>query len=132
MPESNPTAPSAEQPSVEQLSLEQKAALLSGRDFWSTQPFDAARVPSIVLTDGPHGVRRQVQFDHLGPHDAVPATCFPPAVAVGSSWDPRVAERIGAAVGRDGFLLGQAGGPAVADLLFGVANPSGHLAETIP
>jgi beta-glucosidase len=106
MPESNPTAPSVEQPSVEQLSLEQKAALLSGRDFWSTQPFDAAGVPSIVLTDGPHGVRRQVQFDHLGPHDAVPATCFPPAVAVGSSWDPRVAERIGAAVGREARALG--------------------------
>jgi beta-glucosidase len=106
MPEPIPTAPPVEQPSVEQLSLEQKAALLSGRDFWSTQPFDAGGVPSIVLTDGPHGVRRQVQFDHLGPHDAVPATCFPPAVAVGSSWDPRVAERIGAAVGREARALG--------------------------
>jgi beta-glucosidase len=121
MPEPNPTAPSVEpppaeqlavdqlgleQPSVEQLSLEQKAALLSGRDFWSTQAFDAAGVPSIVLTDGPHGVRRQVHFDRLGPHDAVPATCFPPAVAVGSSWDPRVAGRIGAAIGREARALG--------------------------
>ena len=105
MPEPDLAAPSAEQPSaerlaVERLSLEQKAALLSGRDFWSTQPFDAAGVPSVVLTDGPHGVRRQVQFDHLGPHQAVPATCFPPAVTVGSSWDPSVAGRVGAAVGR--------------------------------
>ena len=126
MPESNPTARSAEQPSaeqpsaeqravaqppverlaVEQLSLEQKAALLCGRDFWSTQAFDAAGVPSVVLTDGPHGVRRQVQFDRLGAHQAVPATCFPPAVAVGSSWDPRVAGRIGAAVGREARALG--------------------------
>ena len=116
MPESNPVAPPAEQGALEQrapeqrareqLSLEQKAVLLSGRDFWSTQAFDAAGVPSIVLTDGPHGVRRQVQFDHLGPHQAVPATCFPPAVAVGSSWDTRVARRIGAAVGREARALG--------------------------
>ena len=121
MPEPIPTAPPVEQPAVEQpaveqpaveqpalehLSLEQKAALLSGRDFWSTQEFAAAGVPSIVLTDGPHGVRRQVHFDRLGPHDAEPATCFPPAVAVGSSWDPRVAGRIGAAVGREARALG--------------------------
>jgi beta-glucosidase len=112
MPEPNLTAQTreqltSEQPALEQLSLEQKAALLSGRDFWSTQPFDAAGVPSIVLTDGPHGVRRQAgQFDHLGLHDAVPATCFPPAVTVGSSWDPGVAGRIGAAVGREARALG--------------------------
>ncbi len=102
MPEPDLTAPSCER-----LSLEQKAALLSGRDFWSTQPFEAAGVPSIVFADGPHGVRRQAgQFDHLGLHDAVPATCFPPAVTVGSSWDPGVAGRIGAAVGREARALG--------------------------
>jgi len=102
MPPPNPATPA-----LDHLSLEQKAALLSGRDFWSTQPFDAAGVPSIVLTDGPHGVRRQAgQFDHLGLHDAMPATCFPAAVAVGSSWDPAVAERVGAAVGREARALG--------------------------
>jgi beta-glucosidase len=106
MPDPNPTAPPVERPAAERLSLEQKAALLSGRDFWSTQAFGAAGVPSVVLTDGPHGVRRQAQFDRLGPHDAVPATCFPPAVAVGSSWDPRVAGRIGAAVGQEARALG--------------------------
>ena len=106
MPESNPTAPPVGQLVLGQLSLEQKAALLSGRDFWSTQSFDAAGVPSVVLTDGPHGVRRQVQFDHLGPHNAVPATCFPPAVTVGSSWDPGVARKIGAAIGREARALG--------------------------
>jgi beta-glucosidase len=64
-------------------------------------------VPSIVLSDGPHGVRRQAgEFDHLGVRDAVPATCFPPAVTVGSSWDPGVARRIGAAVGREARALG--------------------------
>ncbi|PRC42261.1 glycosyl hydrolase, partial [Mycobacterium sp. ITM-2017-0098] len=89
------------------LSLEDKAALVCGRDFWSTAPIDHAGVPSIVLTDGPHGIRRQEGApDHLGLHDSRPATCYPPAVAVGSSWNPRVAEDVGAAVGREARALG--------------------------
>lgn len=89
------------------LSLEDKAALVCGRDFWSTAPLDHADVPSIVLTDGPHGIRRQEGApDHLGLHDSRPATCFPPAVAVGSSWNPRLAEKVGAAVGREARALG--------------------------
>lgn len=89
------------------LSLDDKAALVCGRDFWSTSPVDHARVPSIVLTDGPHGIRRQAGApDHLGLYDSRPATCFPPAVAVGSSWNPDVARRVGAAVGREARALG--------------------------
>ncbi|SDS84292.1 beta-glucosidase [Nocardioides scoriae] len=90
------------------LTLEEKAGLLSGRDFWTTQPIDRADVASIVLTDGPHGVRRQAAAaaDHLGENTSQPATCFPPAVAVGSSWDPDVAEQIGEAVGREARALG--------------------------
>ena len=84
------------------LTLEQKASLLTGRDFWTTRPLPGAGVPSVVLTDGPHGVRRQVgDTDHVGLHESLPATCFPPAAAVGSSWDPAVAEQVGAAVGRE-------------------------------
>src|SRR3954452_13664633 len=87
------------------LSLEEKAALLSGRDFWSTKPVDG--LPAVVLTDGPHGVRRQAgDFDQLGIFENEPATCFPPAVAVGSSWDPTVAQRIGDAVAREARALG--------------------------
>lgn len=94
-------------PTTSPLSLEDKAALVCGRDFWSTVPVDHAGIPSIVLTDGPHGIRRQSgASDHLGLHDSRPATCFPPAVAVGSSWNPRVAERLGAAVGREARALG--------------------------
>ncbi|MFJ9566404.1 glycoside hydrolase family 3 C-terminal domain-containing protein [Streptomyces fuscichromogenes] len=92
---------------LSRLSLEQKAALLSGQDFWSTHPVQDAGLPSVVLTDGPHGVRRQVgEFDHMGIYESLPSTCFPPAVAVGSSWDPEVAARIGAAVGREARALG--------------------------
>lgn len=92
---------------LDALPLETKAALLSGQDFWSTPPVEVAGLPSVVLTDGPHGVRRQEgDFDRIGLLQSIPATCFPPAVAVGSSWDPEVAERIGAAVGREARILG--------------------------
>jgi beta-glucosidase len=92
---------------ISQLSLEQKVSLLSGRDFWSTRPREDHGVPSVVLTDGPHGVRRQAgDFDHIGLSASLPATCFPPAVAVGSSWDPDVAAAIGAAIGREARALG--------------------------
>ncbi|BDH56749.1 hypothetical protein [Tsukamurella sp. PLM1] len=68
------------------LPLEDRARLLTGADFWTTAAVPG--VPSIVLTDGPHGVRRQMgASDHLGLHAAAPATCFPPAVAMGASWN---------------------------------------------
>jgi len=89
------------------LELEQKASLLSGHGFWTTTPVDAAGIPSIVLADGPHGIRYlPPEADHIGLASAGPATCFPPAVAVGSSWDPDVAARVGAALGREARALG--------------------------
>lgn len=91
------------------LTLEQKAALLSGRNLWSTKPIPEAGIPSNVVTDGPHGVRLQPgAADHLGINGSLPATCFPPAVAVGSSWDPDVASLVGEGVGREGRALGVA------------------------
>ncbi|MBS4101688.1 glycoside hydrolase family 3 C-terminal domain-containing protein [Tsukamurella paurometabola] len=89
------------------LPIEDRARLLTGADFWTTAA--APGVASIVLTDGPHGVRRQVgDSDHLGLHAAAPATCFPPAVAVGSSWNPDLARRIGGAVAAEARALGVA------------------------
>ncbi|MEV7804240.1 glycoside hydrolase family 3 C-terminal domain-containing protein [Microbispora sp. NPDC088329] len=94
---------------LDALTLEQKASLLSGRDFWTTKPLEEAGIPSVALCDGPHGIRREAGgSDHLGINESLPATCFPPAVAVGSSWDAEVAARIGAAVGREGRALGVA------------------------
>jgi beta-glucosidase len=92
---------------ISQLTLEQKASLLSGKDFWTTKNIDEVGIRSIMLTDGPHGVRMQAgDADHLGINDSVPSTCFPLAVAVGSSWNPAVAARLGAAVGNEGRALG--------------------------
>jgi len=100
-------------PRASALTTEEKAALTSGRSFWETKGIDRVGIPSVYLTDGPHGVRKQREGgDHLGIGDSVPATCFPPAVALGSSWDAELLERVGTALGEEaktegvGVLLG--------------------------
>ena len=82
------------------LTLEEKASLTSGADFWTTKSIDRVGVPSIMLTDGPHGLRKQAAGnDHLGLSGSVPATCFPPAVGLSATFDPELAERVGVALG---------------------------------
>lgn len=86
--------------SASDLTLEEKASLTSGADFWTTKAIDRVGLPSIMMTDGPHGLRKQSgSTDHLGLASSVPATCFPPAVGIGSSFDPEIIERVGAAIG---------------------------------
>ena len=86
--------------SASDLTLEEKASLTSGADFWTTKAVDRVGIRSVMMTDGPHGLRKQAGgTDHLGLASSVPATCFPPAVGIGSSWDPELIERVGAAIG---------------------------------
>ncbi|KQZ85365.1 beta-glucosidase [Microbacterium sp. Root166] len=88
--------------SVTDLTLEEKASLTSGASFWYTKPVERAGIPSIMVTDGPHGLRKQREGgDHLGIGDSVPATCFPPAVGLGSSWDVELVQRVGEALGTE-------------------------------
>lgn len=87
------------------LTLEQKAALTSGASFWTTKR--VGDIPSIMLTDGPHGVRMQDEAgDHLGLAESRPATCFPPAVTLASTFDPELLERVGAALGDEARTQG--------------------------
>ncbi|WP_194762675.1 glycoside hydrolase family 3 C-terminal domain-containing protein [Microbacterium sp. UFMG61] len=87
------------------LTLEEKAALTSGGTFWTTKGVESAGIPKIMLTDGPHGLRKQRETgDHLGIGDSVPATCFPPAVGLGSSWDVGLVERVGEALGTEAAI----------------------------
>lgn len=87
------------------LTLEQRISLLSGADFWRTRALPG--VPAIRLADGPHGLRVQADdADHLGLNGSVPATCFPPAVTVASSWDPDLVREVGRAVGLEARALG--------------------------
>jgi beta-glucosidase len=85
-----------------ELTLEEKASLLDGADFWRTQPVERLRIPGIMVTDGPHGLRKQAEgADHLGLNASVPATCFPPASGLASTWDVELLGRVGAALGRE-------------------------------
>jgi beta-glucosidase len=91
--------------SVADLTLEEKASLTSGADFWTTKSIDRLGIPSIMMTDGPHGLRKQSgATDHLGLASSVPATCFPPAVGLSASFDPELAERVGAALGLESAI----------------------------
>ncbi|WP_432535901.1 glycoside hydrolase family 3 C-terminal domain-containing protein [Kineococcus arenarius] len=85
-----------------QLTLEEKASLLGGSDFWHTQGVERLDVPAVMVTDGPHGLRKQAEgADHLGLNASVPATCFPPAAGLASSWDTALLHRVGEALGRE-------------------------------
>lgn len=90
---------------IADLTIADRAALGSGATFWTTKQIGA--VPAILLTDGPHGVRKQSgSADHVGIGASEPATCFPPAVALGQSWDPDLIARVGAALGTECRALG--------------------------
>lgn len=92
---------------IADLSTGERARLGSGRDFWSTEPVGA--IASISLSDGPHGLRYQDPAhsgDALGIGPSIPATCFPPAVGLGQSWDRGLAARVGAAIGREAQAAG--------------------------
>ena len=87
---------------IAKLNLEQKCALLSGAGTFTTRGCPKAGVPSITLSDGPNGVRKQAgAADHLGLNPSVPATCFPTAATVACSWDPALGEEIGRAMGEE-------------------------------
>ena len=85
-----------------ELTLEEKTSLLSGSGFWHTRAIDRLGIPSIMVSDGPHGLRKQPgPGDHVGSGESVPATCFPPAAALGSSFDADLVRRVGAAIGAE-------------------------------
>ena len=87
---------------IKKLNLEQKCALLSGAGTFTTRGCPKAGIPSITLSDGPNGVRKQAgTADHLGLNPSVPATCFPTAATVACSWDPALGEQLGRAMGEE-------------------------------
>ena len=91
---------------LEELSVVEKAAMLSGGSEWDSRGNDRADIPSFVMSDGPHGVRRQLgEGDHLGIGASKPATCFPTAGTVANSWDPALAEEMGEALGSEAHDL---------------------------
>ena len=87
---------------VQQMSLKEKCALLSGSDVWHTRSIERLQIPSMTLSDGPSGLRKQAaEGDHLGLNASTKATNIPSAATVANSWSPDVAEAMGAVAGAD-------------------------------
>lgn len=87
---------------LSELTLEEKVRLLEGSEFWSTFPVGRLGIPSLFLTDGPHGVRKvRAAEGAFGVSDNVPSTAFPPAVTLASTWEPEYAARMGVAIARE-------------------------------
>ena len=101
---------------VSQMTLEEKCGLLSGLDFWHTKPVDRLEVPSVMVSDGPHGLRKQDQeADHLGMNDSIKAVCMPAACATAASFDRDMIYTMGESIGSSAQHeeLGVVLGPAV-------------------
>ena len=85
---------------VSQMTLEEKASLLSGGDFWHTKAVERLGIPATMVSDGPHGLRKQdSEADHLGINDSIKAVCFPAACATAASFDKALLEKMGGAIG---------------------------------
>lgn len=91
---------------LEKMTLEEKAAFLSGKGEWETREFKQHKLKSIFCADGPHGLRKQAGAgDHLGLNESLPSTCFPTAATVANSWDESLGEQIGNALGEEARAL---------------------------
>jgi len=87
---------------IDAMTLQEKASLLSGANFWNTKPVKRLKIPAIMLTDGPHGLRKQAgAADHLGLGESIKATCFPTAAALANSWDENLLQAVGTALGNE-------------------------------
>ncbi|MFC4320057.1 beta-glucosidase [Litchfieldia salsa] len=87
---------------INKMTLEEKASLMSGKDFWQTQDIERLGINNIFLADGPHGIRKQAEAaDHLGLNASLPATCFPTAATVANSWNVELGEKIGKYLGEE-------------------------------
>lgn len=87
---------------VSQLTLEEKAALCSGRDFWKTKAIKRLGIESVMMCDGPHGLRKQEgEGDHLGINESIETVCYPSASALASSFDREAMEKLGTALGQE-------------------------------
>jgi beta-glucosidase len=87
---------------IKKMSLDDKVSLLSGKNFWETKNIAKYGIPSIFLSDGPNGLRKQAKAaDHLGLNPSTPATCFPTSSCSANSWDAALLEKEGKAIGEE-------------------------------
>lgn len=87
---------------IKAMTLEEKASLCSGKDFWHMKEIERLGLPSIMVTDGPHGLRKQKgDGDHIGLNTSVPATCFPTPVGLASTWNNELMFKVGTYLGEE-------------------------------
>ena len=87
---------------VVSMTLEEKAGMCSGADFWNTKAVERLEIPSVMMSDGPHGMRKQEgEADHLGLNESIEAVCFPSACATASSFDVDLIQRMGEILGEE-------------------------------
>ena len=92
---------------IEKMTIEEKAAFLSGKGEWQTRDFERLGIPSIFCSDGPHGIRKQAGAgDHLGLNASLPATCFPTAATIANSWNTELGEKLGETLGEEAIAEG--------------------------
>ncbi|MDL2250351.1 glycoside hydrolase family 3 C-terminal domain-containing protein [Ohessyouella blattaphilus] len=87
---------------ISQMTLEEKASLCSGADFWQTKAIERLGIPTVKVADGPHGLRKQEEeADHLGVNESKKAVCFPAGCALAASFDRKMAELLGETLGTE-------------------------------
>ena len=86
---------------IREMTVEEKAALIAGTDFMYTNPIPRLGIPSLCVSDGPHGLRKQIGGGDNGVSQSEPATAFPTASLTACGWNPDNLRRMGAAIGRE-------------------------------
>lgn len=87
---------------ISQMTQEEKAGMCSGADFWHLKGVERLGIPFVMVTDGPHGLRKQSgQADHLGINDSIKAVCFPAGCATASSFDRKLVRKLGETIGEE-------------------------------
>ena len=93
---------------LKEMSIEQKAALCVGMNFWMTREYPDLGIPSLFLSDGPHGLRKLDvnASDHLGINESHQSVCYPTACTTACSWDRDLMFRMGSMLGREAAQSG--------------------------
>ena len=87
---------------ISNMTLEEKAGMCSGKDFWNLKSVERLEIPSVMVSDGPHGLRKQEdKADHLGMGESIEAVCFPAACATASSFDVELMNEMGKTLGEE-------------------------------
>jgi len=87
---------------VKEMTLEEKAGMCSGKDFWHLKGVERLGIPEVMVSDGPHGLRKQAEeADHLGLNESIKAVCFPTACATACSFDRDLLQEMGERLGEE-------------------------------